>query len=70
MGEIEKLAVISDALEQLVLGSKTTVIFEMDKKVFDDFSRKLNRNGSERDNNFNIDISGTNFYFTLNEVES
>jgi hypothetical protein len=70
MGEIEKLAVISDALEQLVLGSKTTVIFEMDKKVFDDFSRKLNKNGSERDNNFNIDISGTNFYFTLNEVES
>ncbi|MCF8339788.1 MAG: hypothetical protein K9I82_02350 [Chitinophagaceae bacterium] len=70
MGEIEKLAVISDALEQLVLGSKTTIIFEMDKKVFDEFSRKLNKNGSERDNNFNIDISGTNFYFTLNEVES
>lgn len=70
MGEIEKLAVISDALEQLVLGSKTTIIFEMDKKVFDEFSRKLNKNGSERDNNFNIDMSGTNFYFTLNEVES
>jgi hypothetical protein len=62
MGEIEKLAMISDALEQLVPGSKTTIIFELNKKM-------LNKRESNDDKNFNIDISGTYFYFTLNEAE-
>ncbi len=69
MGEVEKLAMISDALEQLVPESKTTIIFELNKKVFEEFNKKLNKSGSDNDKNFNIDISGTYFYFTMNEVE-
>ena len=60
---------ISDALEQLVPESKTTIIFELNKKVFEEFNKKLNKSGSDNDKNFNIDISGTYFYFTMNEVE-
>lgn len=69
MGEIEKLAMISDALEQLVPGSKTTIIFELNKKMFEEFNKKLNKRESNDDKNFNIDISGTYFYFTLSEAE-
>jgi glutathionyl-hydroquinone reductase len=69
MGEVEKLAIISDALDQLVPNSKTTIVFELNKIAFDEFNKKLNKNGSPNDKNFNIDISGTYFYFTLNEAE-
>jgi len=69
MGEIEKLALISDALEELIPESKTTIIFELGKDMFDKINNKLNKNGSKDSKQFNIDISGTYFYFTLSEDE-
>jgi hypothetical protein len=69
MGEIEKLALISDALEQLVPESKITIIFELSRKMFDEFNKKLNKDNPTAGKQFNIDISGTYFYFTLSEDE-
>jgi len=69
MGEIEKVAMISDALEQLVPNSKITVIFELNKSNFEEFSKRFNKDGSSEDKNFNIDMSGTYFYFTMSEAE-
>jgi hypothetical protein len=69
MGELEKLAMIADGLQQLVIESKTTVVFEIEKKTFQRLSKLLNINGSESDKSFNIDMSGVMYYFVLDEVE-
>jgi hypothetical protein len=69
MGELEKLALISDALDQLIPESKTTIILELNRKMFDEFNKKLNKDGLKDGKQFNIDISGTYFYFTLSEDE-
>jgi hypothetical protein len=69
MGELEKLAMIADGLQQLVVESKTTVVFEIEKKTFHRLSKLLNINGSESDKSFNIDMSGVMYYFILDEVE-
>ena len=69
MGELEKLAMIADGLQQLVIESKTTVVFEIEKKTFQRLSKLLNINGSESDKSFNIDMSGVMYYFILDEVE-
>jgi|APGre2960657404_1045060.scaffolds.fasta_scaffold81316_1 hypothetical protein len=69
MGELEKLAMIADGLQQLVVESKTTVVFEIEKKTFQRLSKLLNINGSESDKSFNIDMSGVMYYFILDEVE-
>jgi hypothetical protein len=69
MGELEKLAMIADGLQQLIIESKTTVVFEIEKKRFQRLSKLLNINGSESDKSFNIDMSGVMYYFILDEVE-
>jgi hypothetical protein len=69
MGELEKLAMIADGLQQLVVESKTTVVFEIEKQTFQRLSKLLNINGSESDKSFNIDMSGVMYYFILDEVE-
>jgi hypothetical protein len=69
MGELEKLAMIADGLQQLVIESKTTVVFEIEKQTFQRLSKLLNINGSESDKSFNIDMSGVMYYFILDEVE-
>jgi hypothetical protein len=51
MGEIEKLALISDALDQLIPESKTTIILELSRKMFDEFNKKLNKDGLRMVNN-------------------
>lgn len=68
MGELEKLAMIADGLQQLVVESKTTVVFEIEKTTFQRLSKLLNINGSESDKSFNIDMSGVMYYFVLDEV--
>lgn len=68
MGELEKLAMIADGLQQLVVESKTTVVFEIEKTTFQRLSKLLNINGSELDKSFNIDMSGVMYYFVLDEV--
>jgi|LakMenE01Jun11ns_1017448.scaffolds.fasta_scaffold9374982_2 hypothetical protein len=69
MGELEKLAMISDGLQQVLPDSKTTILFEFKKEVFSDISKKLNPNGSVDDKKFKIDISGMSFYFISEEAE-
>lgn len=73
MGEIEKLALITDALEQIAPSSKIFVAFELEKKVFDDFFRKLNTKSNEiyltDTNKFSVDISGVKFYFICEGAE-
>jgi hypothetical protein len=69
MGELEKLAMIADGLQQLIAESKTTVVFEIEKTTFQRLSKLLNINGSESDKSFNIDMSGVMYYFVLDEVE-
>lgn len=69
MGELEKLAMIADGLQQLIAESKTTVVFEIEKATFQRLSKLLNINGTESDKSFNIDMSGVMYYFVLDEVE-
>lgn len=69
MGELEKLAMIVDGLQQLIAESKTTVVFEIEKTTFQRLSKLLNINGTESDKSFNIDMSGVMYYFVLDEVE-
>ena len=42
MGELEKLAMIADGLQQLIAESKTTVVFEIEKTTFQRLSKLLN----------------------------
>ena len=67
MGEIEKLALITEALEQFAPNSKILVAFELVKKEFDDIFRKLNTKSDKiflSDNGrITVDISGINFHF-------
>lgn len=69
MGELEKLAMIADGLQQLIAESKTTVVFEIEKTTFQRLSKLLNTKGFESDKSFNIDMSGVMYYFVLDEVE-
>ena len=69
MGELEKLAMIADGLQQLIAESKTTVVFEIEKTTFQRLSKLLNINGTESDKSVNIDMSGVMYYFVLDEVE-
>lgn len=69
MGELEKLAMISDGLQQVLPESKTTILLEFKKDMFTTISMKLNPNGSVDDKKFKIDISGISFYFISEEAE-
>lgn len=66
-GELEKLAIIADACQNVFIG-KATMIFELKKdeyrKVINHF-REIDRHHKQ----FSIDISGTEFHFILDEEE-
>jgi len=68
MGELEKLAMISDALQQVLPHAKSTIIFEFKKEVFDSINKKLNTKGGGDDKKFKIDISDITFYFVSEEA--
>lgn len=61
-GVIDKLALISDAVESLFPEGKSAVVFQLNnedfKKVLNNF-REIDRNHSQ----FKIDISGVEFIF-------
>jgi hypothetical protein len=69
MGQIEQLALITEALEQFAPNSKIIVAFELDKKTFGEFSKKLNENLGNETDRFSVDISGTKFYFVSEGAE-
>ena len=65
LGDLEKLALITESLQSLFLG-KSTVVLELDKdeyKKIISYFREIDRNHKQ----FTIDISGTDFVFILNE---
>jgi len=65
LGELEKLALITESLQALVKG-KTSVVLELNKEEyvkFLNFFREIDRHHKQ----FSIDISGTEFLFILNE---
>lgn len=67
-GDLEKLALIAESVQEMFLG-KGTIVFELDKeeykRVISHF-REIDRQHKQ----FSIDISGTEFHFILNEDES
>jgi len=68
-GIIEKLAIVSDAVDDLFPNGKKAVVFELKE---DDF-KKVQNNFREIDRThkqFKIDISGTEFIFLLDELLS
>jgi len=68
IGQIEKLALIADSVQSLFSG-KTTIVFELENdeyKTMINHFREIDRHHKQ----FSIDISGTEFYFILNEEKS
>jgi len=68
-GIIEKLAIVSDAVDDLFPSGRKAVVFELKE---DDF-KKVQNNFREIDRThkqFKIDISGTEFIFLLDELLS
>jgi hypothetical protein len=68
IGQIEKLALIADSVQSLFSG-KTTIVFELENdeyKIMINHFREIDRHHKQ----FSIDISGTEFYFILNEEKS
>ena len=66
-GIIEKLAIVSEAVDELFPSGRKAVVFELKE---DDF-KKVQNNFREIDRGhkkFKIDISGTEFIFLLDEL--
>ncbi len=66
-GVIEKLAIVSDAVDDLFPSGRKAVVFELNE---DDF-KKVQNNFREIDRGhkqFKIDISGIEFIFLLDEL--
>lgn len=64
-GILEKLALITDATEQLFPDGKSLIIFELDDQDFDDVRknfRKIDKNHKK----FTVDISGVEILFINN----
>lgn len=64
-GEINKLALIADSVQQMFNG-KSLIVFELEK---DEYNRIIShfREIDRHHKQFSIDISGTEFIFILNE---
>ena len=68
-GVIEKLAIVSDAVDDLFPSGRKAVVFELKEEDF----KKVQNNFREIDRShkqFKIDISGTEFIFLLDELLS
>lgn len=64
-GEINKLALIADSVQQMFNG-KSLIVFELEKEEYNrviSHFREIDRQHKQ----FSIDISGTEFIFILNE---
>ena len=65
LGELEKLALITESLQTLVKG-KISVVLELNREEYIKFLnhfREIDRHHKQ----FSIDLSGTEFLFILNE---
>lgn len=68
-GLVEKLAIMSDAIENLFPQGKGILVFELKKYDFHDVQKKFGIN-SEDPSKFKIEISGTEIIFLLDELLS
>jgi hypothetical protein len=66
-GLVEKIAILSDAVENLFPQGKGIIVFELKKYDFLNVQQKFGIK-SDDPNKFKIDISGTEIIFLLDEL--
>jgi hypothetical protein len=64
-GYLEKLALISEGIDELYLGKKT-VVFELGREEFVKM-RNILKGADENQHQFKVDISGIEFIYLLDE---
>jgi hypothetical protein len=65
LGTLNKLALITDGIDNIFLNSKAIVIFELSKEDYEKIKMELLGPVSQNTNKFSIDISGTEVVFIL-----
>jgi len=66
-GVIERMALISDAIDNLFVNGRKVIVIELNKVDFEE-TKKQFKNVSPDLNQFKIDISGVEFIFILDEL--
>ena len=66
-GLMERMALISDAIDNLFVNGKKVIVIELNKVDFEQTKRQI-KNISPGLNQFKIDISGIEFIFILDEL--
>lgn len=66
-GLVERMALISDAIDNLFVNGKKVIVIELNKFDFEE-TKKQFRNVDPTLNQFKIDISGVEFIFILDEL--
>lgn len=65
LGVLNKLALITDGIDNIFLNSKAVVVFELSKEDYGKIKAELLGPVSRSTNKFSIDISGTEVVFIL-----
>jgi hypothetical protein len=66
-GVIERMALISDAIDNLFVNGRKVIVIELNKVDFEE-TKKQFKNVNLSLNQFKIDISGVEFIFILDEL--
>jgi hypothetical protein len=66
-GMIERMALLSDAIDNLFVNGRKVIVIELNKFDFEQ-TKKQFKNVSSDLNQFKIDISGVEFIFILDEL--
>ena len=66
-GLIERMALVSDAIDSLFVNGKKVIVIELNKFDFEQTKRQF-KNVDPKLNQFKIDISGIEFIFILDEL--
>lgn len=66
-GLIERMALVSDAIDNLFTNGKKVIVIELNKFDFEQTKRQF-KNVDRTLNQFKIDISGIEFIFILDEL--
>jgi len=66
-GLIERMALVSDAIDSLFVNGKKVIVIELNKFDFEQ-TKKQFKNVDPKLNQFKIDISGIEFIFILDEL--
>jgi hypothetical protein len=66
-GLIERMALVSDAIDSLFVNGRKVIVIELNKFDFEQTKRQF-KNVDPNLNQFKIDISGIEFIFILDEL--